>query len=87
MKLIGPMVPSAYLDGKIKGDRGYGASLWKPLGEECAKWLEEKLPKSVVYVSFGSMVSLTAKQMEELAMGLQESGLPFPVGDKRIRTP
>ncbi|TQD86097.1 hypothetical protein C1H46_028371 [Malus baccata] len=77
VKLIGPMVPSAYLDGKIKGDRGYGASLWKPLGEECAKWLEQKLPKSVVYVSFGSMVSLSAKQMEELALGLKESGLHF----------
>ncbi|KAB2624667.1 UDP-glycosyltransferase 74B1-like [Pyrus ussuriensis x Pyrus communis] len=65
VKLIGPMVPSAYLDGKIKGDRGYGASLWKPLSEECTRWLEAKLPKSVVYVSFGSMVSLTPKQMEK----------------------
>ncbi|KAM1011551.1 hypothetical protein FF1_046734 [Malus domestica] len=44
---------------------------------ECAKWLEEKPPKSVVYVSFGTMVSLSAKQMEELALGLKESGLHF----------
>ncbi|CAB4264447.1 unnamed protein product [Prunus armeniaca] len=76
-KLIGPMVPSAYLDGQITGDRGYGASLWKPLGQECTKWLEAKPPKSVVYVSFGSMVSLTEKQIEELAMGLKESGVHF----------
>ncbi|XP_061991709.1 UDP-glycosyltransferase 74B1-like [Rosa rugosa] len=76
-KLIGPMIPSAYLDGQIKGDRGYGASLWKPLGEECIKWLEAKAPKSVVYVSFGSMVSLTAEQMEEFALGLKESGVHF----------
>ncbi|EEF42275.1 UDP-glucosyltransferase, putative [Ricinus communis] len=76
-KLIGPMVPSSYLDGRIDGDKGYGASLWKPLGEECLKWLETKQPQSVVYISFGSMVSLTVKQMEEIAWGLKESNLNF----------
>ncbi|XP_061376566.1 UDP-glycosyltransferase 74B1 [Gastrolobium bilobum] len=77
VKLIGPMVPSAYLDGRIKGDKGYGASLWKPLSEESIKWLESKPPQSVVYISFGSMVSLTAEQMEEVAWGLKESGVSF----------
>ncbi|OIV93093.1 hypothetical protein TanjilG_05694 [Lupinus angustifolius] len=76
-KLIGPMVPSAYLDGRIEGDKGYGASLWKPLGEECIKWLKSKAPKSVVYISFGSMVSLTKEQMEEVALGLKESEVSF----------
>nr|XP_048319007.1 UDP-glycosyltransferase 74B1-like [Ziziphus jujuba var. spinosa] len=76
-KLIGPMVPSAYLDGRIDGDKGYGASLWKPLSDECLKWLETKTQNSVVYVSFGSMVSLTQKQMEEIAFGLQESNFHF----------
>lgn len=76
-RLIGPMVPSAYLDGRIEDDKGYGASLWKPLNEECLKWLETKPPKSVVYVSFGSMVSLTEEQMEEIAWGLKESGFYF----------
>ncbi|KAK3223245.1 hypothetical protein Dsin_010270 [Dipteronia sinensis] len=76
-KLIGPMVPSAYLDGRIKGDKGYGSSLWKPLSEECIEWLETKPEKSVVYISFGSMVSLTAEQMEELAQGFKESNLHF----------
>ncbi|XP_059655995.1 UDP-glycosyltransferase 74B1-like [Cornus florida] len=76
-KLIGPMVPSAYLDGRIEGDRGYGASLWKPLSDECIKWLKTKPFESVVYVSFGSMVSLSAKQMEEIAWGLNGSNLHF----------
>ncbi|KAL5552956.1 hypothetical protein UlMin_040357 [Ulmus minor] len=75
--LIGPMVPSAYLDGRIENDKTYGASLWKPLSEECEKWLETKPFQSVVYVSFGSMVSLTHKQMEEIAWGLKESGNYF----------
>ncbi|GMP82930.1 hypothetical protein CsSME_00037032 [Camellia sinensis var. sinensis] len=76
-KLIGPMVPSAHLDGRIEGDNGYGASLWKPLSEECTKWLKMKAYKSVVYVSFGSMVSLTNEQMEEIAWGLKGSNLDF----------
>lgn len=75
--LIGPMVPSAYLDGRIDGDKGYGASLWKPLSDKCTEWLETKASKSVVYVSFGSMVSLSAKQMEEIAWGLKASGQDF----------
>ncbi|KAK7307197.1 hypothetical protein VNO77_40033 [Canavalia gladiata] len=31
----------------------------------------------MVYMSFGSMVSLTAEQMEEVAWGLKESGVSF----------
>ncbi|KAE8687998.1 UDP-glycosyltransferase 74B1 [Hibiscus syriacus] len=76
-KMIGPMVPSAYLDERIKGDRGYGSSLWKPLSEECMEWLETKPSKSVVYISFGSMVSLTEEEMEEIAGGLKESELHY----------
>ncbi|KAL7133017.1 hypothetical protein ABFS83_12G113100 [Erythranthe nasuta] len=69
-KLIGPMVPSSYLDGRIEGDKGYGASLWKPLSNQCREWLQNKPPKSVIYISFGSMVSLTVKQTEEIAVAL-----------------
>nr|GMD95830.1 UDP-glycosyltransferase 74B1-like [Ipomoea batatas] len=76
-KLIGPMVPSSYLDGRIEGDKGYGASLWKPLGEECLKWLKSKPNQSVVYISFGSMVSLSTKQMDEMARALIASELNF----------
>ena len=71
------MVPSAYLDERIKDDRGYGSSLWKPLSEECIEWLETKPSQSVVYISFGSMVSVTEEQMEEIAWGLKESNLHF----------
>ena len=31
---------------------------WKPLSEECMDWLETKPSQSVVYISFGGMVSL-----------------------------
>ncbi|MBA0823619.1 hypothetical protein Goarm_020337 [Gossypium armourianum] len=76
-ELIGPMVPSAYLDERIKGDRGYGSSLWKPLSEQCMEWLETKPSQSVVYISFGSMVSLTEEETEEIARALEESNLHY----------
>ncbi|XP_021747943.1 LOW QUALITY PROTEIN: UDP-glycosyltransferase 74B1-like [Chenopodium quinoa] len=76
-KLIGPMVPSSYLDGRIEGDIGYGASLWKPLSEKCKEWLQNKPKKSVIYISFGSMVSLTQEQMEEIAWALKQSNYYF----------
>ncbi|KNA08530.1 hypothetical protein SOVF_161400 [Spinacia oleracea] len=76
-KLIGPMVPSSYLDGRIEGDNGYGASLWKPLSEKCKEWLQNKPRKSVIYISFGSMVSLTQEQAEEIAYALKESNYYF----------
>ncbi|KAJ4973918.1 hypothetical protein NE237_007092 [Protea cynaroides] len=75
--MIGPMVPSAYLDKRIKGDTGYGASLWKQNSEEYMKWLERRAPSSVLYISFGSLAKVTAEQMEEVAWGLGESGQPF----------
>ncbi|CAL1413694.1 unnamed protein product [Linum trigynum] len=76
-RLIGPMIPSSYLDGRIAGDKGYGASLWKPLSDECLKWLENKKPRSIAYISFGSMVSLTEEQMGEIAAALEETGIQF----------
>nr|AFJ52950.1 UDP-glycosyltransferase 1 [Linum usitatissimum] len=76
-KLIGPMVPSSYLDSRIEGDNGYGASLWKPLNDECTKWLEAKPAESVAFISFGSMVSLTEEQTAEITAGLEESGVEF----------
>ncbi|TMW97681.1 hypothetical protein EJD97_005158 [Solanum chilense] len=76
-KLIGPMVPSSYLDGRIENDKGYGASLWKPLSEECVNWLKTKPKRSIIYISFGSMVSLTQKQIEEIAYALIGSNMDF----------
>ncbi|KAF8407959.1 hypothetical protein HHK36_007099 [Tetracentron sinense] len=77
MLLIGPMVPSTYLNDRIKGDKGYGANLWEPTRDECLKWLETKPTKSVIYVSFGSIAELEPKQMQELAMGLKGTGKHF----------
>ncbi|XVE57084.1 hypothetical protein DITRI_Ditri04bG0063600 [Diplodiscus trichospermus] len=75
--MIGPMVPSFYLDHQIEGDTSYGASLWKQDSDQCLKWLDSKPLKSVLYVSFGSMASISTKQFEEIAWALKASNMPF----------
>ncbi|KAL5990791.1 hypothetical protein ACLOJK_011695 [Asimina triloba] len=75
--MIGPMVPSAYLDGRIKGDTRYGASLWKPIRDESLQWLDSKPTSSVVFVAFGSMAGLAPAQMGEVASSLKKYGRPF----------
>lgn len=43
----------------------------------CLTWLDEREAASVVYVSFGSVAVFSKHQLEELALGLVLSGLPF----------
>jgi len=63
--------PVFYLDKILEDDKDYGLRLFKPEAEACLKWLDSKPPKSVLYVSFGSMAPLGEDQMEELANGLK----------------
>nr|GLL24564.1 zeatin O-glucosyltransferase-like [Ipomoea trifida] len=44
---------------------------------ECLEWLNKQAPKSVLYVSFGTTVSLSDKQVRELAEGLEQSRQKF----------
>ncbi|OEL21396.1 DIMBOA UDP-glucosyltransferase BX9 [Dichanthelium oligosanthes] len=44
---------------------------------DCIKWLDKQLPKSVLYVSFGSLASLDADEFIEVAWGLATGGHPF----------
>ncbi|KAK1318728.1 UDP-glycosyltransferase 75D1 [Acorus calamus] len=64
---IGPLVrdPS---DADSRGD------LLERDGKDYKGWLDAKAGKSVVYVSFGTLVVLPKKQMEEMHKGLVESG-------------
>ncbi|XP_058192987.1 7-deoxyloganetin glucosyltransferase-like isoform X2 [Rhododendron vialii] len=49
-----------------------GYNLWKE-ESECLKWLDSKAPRSVIYVNFGSITSMTKEQLEELGWGLVNS--------------
>ena len=44
---------------------------------DCIEWLDSKLPSSVVYISFDSVVYLKQEQVDEIAYGLMESGVSF----------
>ncbi|XP_075660610.1 mogroside I-E synthase-like [Castanea sativa] len=77
IKNIGPTIPSMYLDKRLKDDKNYNLSLFKPNVDACMKWLDSKDTGTVVYVSFGSMAALGEEQMEELALGLKRSNRYF----------
>ncbi|KAK9672165.1 hypothetical protein RND81_12G081200 [Saponaria officinalis] len=74
---IGPTIPSFYVDKRIDYDRHYGLNLYNIDATPIAKWLSTKPPKSIVYVSFGSMACLPNEQMQELAFGLQQCPFKF----------
>ncbi|CAK9182426.1 unnamed protein product [Ilex paraguariensis] len=43
----------------------------------CLEWLDKQVPKSVIFVSFGTTTSLSDDQIKELAIGLEQSGQKF----------
>ncbi|XP_061992383.1 mogroside IE synthase-like [Rosa rugosa] len=77
VKMIGPTIPSVFLDKRLEDDKDYGLSLFKPNVETCMQWLDSKKPGSVVYASFGSLADLSIEQTAELAWGLKNSSFNF----------
>ncbi|KAL0404686.1 UNVERIFIED_CONTAM: UDP-glycosyltransferase 74G1 [Sesamum radiatum] len=77
VKAIGPTIPSMYLDKRLQDDREYGLNVYKPTTNVCTNWLSQKQPKSVIYVSFGSLAQLSVEQTEELARALTTLNRPF----------
>ncbi|KAM0933953.1 putative UDP-glucuronosyl/UDP-glucosyltransferase, UDP-glycosyltransferase family [Dioscorea sansibarensis] len=70
---VGPLIEDDEDEEKTKKIRG---DQWE-VAEECMGWLDEQEAKSVVYVSLGSIVVLTAEEMEEMATGLKNTCRPF----------
>jgi len=75
IRTVGPLIPSAFLDGRNPWDTDSGANMWKTTS--CTDWLNRKEPARVVYVSFGSLAVLSKEQTHEIAHGLKASGYPF----------
>ncbi|XP_040383441.1 UDP-glucosyltransferase UGT13248-like [Oryza brachyantha] len=77
-KTIGPTVPAAYLgDGRMPDDTKYGFHLFDLTTAPCMAWLDAHPPRSVVFVSFGSLSNLDPAEMREVALGLLDAGRPF----------
>ncbi|OEL22033.1 UDP-glycosyltransferase 74E2 [Dichanthelium oligosanthes] len=80
-KTVGPTMPSVHLDSRLPrnddDDASYGIHLQTPMASESKAWLDGHPLLSVVYVSFGSIASLSSEQMAEVAEGLYSSGKPF----------
>ncbi|XP_059459182.1 UDP-glycosyltransferase 84B2-like [Corylus avellana] len=71
---IGPLV-SPFLLGKEE-TIPFKVDMWNA-EDYCIEWLNNQLPSSVIYVSFGSMKILSQKQIDNIAMGLKKSNKPF----------
>ncbi|KAL1342866.1 hypothetical protein HN51_029342 [Arachis hypogaea] len=70
---VGPLFknPKARMGGSnIRGDM-----ITK--SENCVEWLNSREPRSVVYISFGSLVYHPQEQIDEIAHGLLESEVSF----------
>ncbi|XP_078182358.1 gallate 1-beta-glucosyltransferase 84A24-like [Carex rostrata] len=44
---------------------------------DCLEWLDRQAPHSVIYISLGSIVTLTKEEMAEMAHALTTNGRPF----------
>ncbi|KAF7149809.1 hypothetical protein RHSIM_Rhsim02G0067600 [Rhododendron simsii] len=73
---IGPLIPSAFLDGKDPSDNSFGGDLLQK-SNDYIEWLDSKPRRSVIYVAFGSNSALAKQQTEEIACGLLDCGRPF----------
>ncbi|KAF3327085.1 cinnamate beta-D-glucosyltransferase-like protein [Carex littledalei] len=67
---VGPLVePEDNSGSNLRGD------LFKPT--DCLEWLDTQAPQSVIYISLGSIVTITKEEMVEMANGLTTNGRSF----------
>ncbi|GAV69561.1 UDPGT domain-containing protein [Cephalotus follicularis] len=71
---VGPLVPPSLLGEDQNLDVGF--EMWKT-DDSCIDWLNNQPASSIIFVSFGSIVVLSAKQMEAIATALKNSNRSF----------
>ncbi|KAG0615797.1 hypothetical protein M758_5G067700 [Ceratodon purpureus] len=72
---VGPLVHDEYLQ-LLRLEVAEGSSFVEP-GASYLRWLDRQPTDSVLYVNFGSIVSLSKRQIHELALGLEASKQRF----------
>ncbi|XP_065847710.1 7-deoxyloganetin glucosyltransferase-like [Euphorbia lathyris] len=73
---VGPIQFLLQNNGEKNGVNSIKTNLWKDQSGYL-EWLDSKQPKSVVYVNFGSITTMTSKQLVEFAWGLANSKKEF----------
>ncbi|OEL31756.1 Crocetin glucosyltransferase, chloroplastic [Dichanthelium oligosanthes] len=74
---VGPSVPPlGALQHKNNASEAQ-IHLFKHDEKNCMEWLDTQLEKSVIYLSFGSLLAYTKRQAEEILHGLQCYGQPY----------
>ncbi|KAL3747207.1 hypothetical protein ACJRO7_016047 [Eucalyptus globulus] len=68
-----PAIPVGLLTPAVRQDEGDDDEKWKAL----KSWLHTKREKSVLYIALGTEVILSHELTNELAAGIEKSGLPF----------
>ena len=58
-------------------DLTHTGSFWPVEESKCLAWLDKHNPKSVIYVSFGSLMHVTTDKLQEFVLGLEDSQAPF----------
>ncbi|WJX95128.1 indole-3-acetate beta-glucosyltransferase [Trifolium repens] len=71
---IGPLVSPFLLDEKEISN--FNLDMWNA-EDSCIEWLDNKPDSSVIYISFGSLVVLSKKQMNNIAIALKNSNKNF----------
>ncbi|KAL4196270.1 hypothetical protein AMTRI_Chr04g245320 [Amborella trichopoda] len=75
MYALGPLISFSNHESKDQL-KNTSMSLWNQ-ESECLDWLEKQKPRSVLFVSFGSMTIVTPQQLNEFAWGLANCLTPF----------
>ncbi|KAL6002208.1 hypothetical protein ACLOJK_037656 [Asimina triloba] len=76
---VGPLIPPSFMNHNSSMELSHGLTQKDPSisAGSCTSWLNLRAPRSVLYVSFGSQNTISSKQMMELGVGLEASGVPF----------
>ncbi|KAH7423296.1 hypothetical protein KP509_12G048200 [Ceratopteris richardii] len=76
VSLVGPLVPSAFLEEDNISDTSFGSSLFHEK-TDCIEWLNQQGKQSVLYISFGSIFVPSPEELQTLAEGIKRSQKPF----------